>query len=224
MLFLKRYLPLVICGFTGVVFGIQYYVPHRASEDFLTFINDWMIVIFGFSMILALASLFHVHYQKIRRRQAGWGFSLIVFITIVVTVIIGIISQGETVDEKGLTSFGWIYTNMLVPLSGTMFSILAFFIASAAFRAFRARTLDAFLLLLAAIIIMFGRVPVGEYLWSKIWGEEFSLQIGHITEWIMGVLNMAARRGILLGVALGAIATSLKIIFGIERAYLGGRE
>lgn len=224
MLFLKRYLPLVICGFTGVVFGIQYYVPHKASEDLLTFINDWMIVIFGFSMILALTSLFHVHYRKIRNREAGWGFSLVVFIAIVVTVIIGIISQGETIDEKGLTSFGWIYTNMLVPLSGTMFSILAFFIASAAFRAFRARTLDAFLLLLSAIIIMFGRVPAGEYLWLKVWGHEFPLQMGHITEWIMSVLNMAARRGILLGVALGAIATSIRIIFGIERGYLGGKE
>jgi hypothetical protein len=141
-----------------------------------------------------------------------------------VTIVLGFISEGKVMRENILTSFGWIYNHMLVPLQGTMFSILAFFIASAAFRAFRARTKEAFCLLLAALIIMFGRVPLGEFIWAKLFGLKFPVQMGDITEWIMNVLNMAARRGIMLGVALGVIATSLKIIFGIERTYLGGEK
>lgn len=219
---LKKQLPLLICFLTGIVFVCQYYIPHKKSEELLTVVNDWMIIISGFAMLLALISLFHTHYIKIKRKNAGWGFSVVVFVSIVITVIVGIISQGEIINIKGVTGLGWIYNNMIVPLSGTMFSILAFFIASAAFRAFRAKTIEASLLLLSAIIVMFGRVPLGEYIWLKVFGTKFP--IGNITEWIMGILNMAARRGILLGVALGAIATSLKIIFGIERNYLGGKE
>ena len=94
-----------------------------------------------------------------------------------------------------------------------MFAILAFFIASAAYRSFRARSTEAALLLVAALIVMMGRVPLGEYLIPLT---------GDITSWILNVLNASVRRAILIGVSLGAVALSIKIIFGIERAYLGG--
>jgi len=63
------------------------------------------------------------------------------------------------------------------------------------------------------VIVMIGRVPIGAYISDAL---PASMQ------WLMTVPNLAAKRGILLGVSLGAIATSLRIIFGIERSYLGG--
>jgi len=101
----------------------------------------------------------------------------------------------------------------MVPLQGTMFSILAFFIASAAYRAFRARSREASVLLVAAVVVMMGRVPLGQFLLPWTW---------EATQWLLNVLNSAVRRAILIGVSMGAVALSLKIILGIERAYLGG--
>jgi len=116
--------------------------------------------------------------------------------------------------------FDWVFQNMFVPLDATMFSLLAFFIASAAFRAFRARSFEATALLIAGCIVMLGRVPVGELIGSP----HTDTVLGSITSWILLNPSNAAYRGIMFGVILSQVAISLRIIFGIERTYMGGGE
>jgi hypothetical protein len=213
MIFLRRQLPLLITMVTGLVFAAQYYVPHPASEQLLTSVTKWLQIIGGFALVLGITSLFQLHAAKIRRKEPGWGYSLVLYAGIVVTVLVGLWNGGKETIDGAMTAFGWIYSYTLVPLQGTMFAILAFFIASAAYRSFRARSREAAVLLVAAVIVMMGRVPLGEYM----------LPIsGDLSGWILNVLNAAVRRAILIGVSLGAIALSFKIIFGVERSYLGG--
>ena len=107
----------------------------------------------------------------------------------------------------------------MVPLNASMVALLAFYIASAAFRAFRARNLEATVLLIAACIVMFARVPIGEAFWMLIFGDG---KLGQFQNWIMNVPNVAGRRAIFIGAALGAVATGLRVILGIERSHLGG--
>ena len=208
MLFWKRSLPLAITFVTGVIFAAQYYVPHPASETLLSEASVWSQIVAGFAILLGVGSLLHTHYLKIKQKEAGWGYSVIMFLSMFLMLGAGIWSSGKTEN----TSFGWLYNYVMVALQGAMFSLLAFFVASAAYRAFRARTPEATVLLVSAILVMGGRVPLGEHLVS--W-------IGQVSDWIMSVPNTAAQRGILIGVSLGGIATSIKIICGIERSYLG---
>ena len=208
MVFWKRTLPILLTFILGVTFTLQYYIPHPASEALLSEVSVWNQIIAGFAILLGVGSLLTTHYAKISRKEAGWGYSAVMFVSMLFMLGTGIWSGGKTED----TSFGWLYDYVFVALQGTMFSLLAFFVASAAYRAFRARTPEATVLLLAAILVMWGRVPLGEYLVSGV---------GQVAQWIMSVPNTAAQRGILIGVSLGGIATSIKIICGIERSYLG---
>ena len=214
MTFLRRQLPLAITLIMGVTFALQYYIPHPVSEDAITHLSKWMQIISGFALVLGLASLFQVHTVKIRRQVPGWGYSVILYLAMLLTIFVGLfLSKGQTRVDGVQTGFGWIYDYTMVPLQATMFSILAFFIASAAYRAFRARSREAGLLLAAAVIVMMGRVPLGQFLLPWTWD---------ITQWLLNVVNSAARRAILIGVSMGAVALSVKIILGYERSYLGG--
>jgi hypothetical protein len=179
----------------------------------LTSATKWLQIIGGFALVLGVTSLFQVHAAKIRRKEAGWGYSMVLYAGMLGTMAVGWWANGKESVEGVSTAFGWVYNFMMVPLQGTMFAILAFFIASAAYRSFRARSREAAVLLIAAVIVMMGRVPLGEYL-VPISGD--------ISQWILNVLNASVRRAILIGVSLGAIALSFKIIFGVERSYLGG--
>ena len=204
---MKRTLPLIIAFGIGFAMLIQFFIPHPVSERFYNVIvQQWFITIYAFIFVFALRSFYMHHIKKITRKKAGYWFS--------VAAIAGslLMAVGGFASKRG-PFFDSLYNYMYAPLQATMFSLLAFFIASAAFRAFRARNVQATLLLVTAVIVMIGRVPIGDYLWSGMPG---------LVEWIMTVPNMAAMRGIRIGVGLGAVATAMKIILGIERSYMGG--
>jgi hypothetical protein len=98
-----------------------------------------------------------------------------------------------------------------------MFALLAFFVASASYRAFRARNKEATLLLISGFLVMLGAVPIGEIL--SIPGV---FSVAEVSDFIMNVPVMSVQSGIMIGVALGVISTSLRLILGIERSHLGG--
>lgn len=246
MQFFKRTVPLLMTFVIGIVFFLQPFSPHPRSGKLLEFFSNWVAIVASVSLVLGLGSLFLVHMGKIRKQGPGWGYSAVLLVCFFWIVIAGFWpievpdprNEGQTITKIGgdgvlESHYFWIYWNVYRPCGATMFSILGFFIASAAFRAFRARSVEASLLLLSAVLIMLFNTPWG-YSWGKYlsgscasvsWLPDFLKEenLGpNIRDWILTVPNMAAKRAILFGVVLGGLATSLRIIFGIERSYLGG--
>ena len=130
---------------------------------------------------------------------------------------------GFAVVRPGADLFSWLFKYVQTPLDATMFSLLAFFIASAAFRAFRARNLEATLMLVAACAVILGLTPPFVHAWNTLAPAMPGFPTA-LKDWILDVPNMASRRAIVLGIGLGAIAQSFRIILGLERTYLGGAD
>ena len=125
--------------------------------------------------------------------------------------------------EQG-SPFWWLYEYAFKPLTATMFAMLAFYVASAAFRAFRAKNVEATLLLGTAFIILLGRTFAGVLLTSWLPDMLSGLRIDNLTVTIMSVFNTAGNRAIMIGIALGIASTSLRVLLGVDRSYLGSAE
>lgn len=226
MTFFKRQLPVILAFIAGIIFWAQFFIPSKASKDMLeVFTTSWAIIMSGAALVLGLLSAVHYHYTKVKLKKPGFGYSIVTLSAFVIVAFVGLFpiyypGFAERTIQPG-SFFDWIFIHVFVALDATMFSLLAFFIASAAFRAFRARTPEATALLIAGCIMMIGRVPFGEWL-GKLPGTEIDLPA--IASWILNTPNAAAQRGILLGVILSQVAISLRIIFGIERTYMGGGD
>lgn len=225
---MRRELPMLVAFVAGLILILEFFVP--ALRNVAQGAQNWYLVVVAFAIVLGYVSVFRVNYLKVRFRRPDWPYALVLIISLVGMAVIGLVGlsferqDGTVVVRLGQgigagTAFDWLFNYMMFPMGGTMFALLAFFVASAAYRAFRARTLEATLLLLAAFVVMLGQVPIGTF-WVPSWWP-YWLAPDWLKDRIMETVNTAGQRAILIGAALGVVSTSLRILLGIERAYLG---
>jgi hypothetical protein len=207
----KNQVPIFITLVAGLFCLIGFFVPHPAIRTLYDDIQQWVIVIVGATYVLGVANLLRINLGQVSARARDWPFKVVLLAGMVGTTIIGFSEGTHYLDPT--SKFTWIYNTFYSSMSATMFSLLAFFIASAAFRAFRIRSFEALLLAIAAFILMIGRVPIGNAIHPVIPAA---------ADWLMEVPQNAAKRGILIGAALGVMATGIRLILGMERTY-GGR-
>lgn len=213
---MKRQIPVMLAILASLYPVFAFFVPNRGVNAFNKGLDEWMVVIASFALLLGIVSMVQVNIAKVRKRRKGWTFSAIVLVSFAIMSAFGLFGgQGEREMADGtvrLEPFTWVFQWMYAPLQSTMFSLLAFYVASAAYRAFRVKNVEASLLLVGALIIMIGRIPLGQMI---------SPVVPDVAEWVMKFPNAAAQRGVIIGAALGAAAMSIRIMVGIERPYLG---
>jgi hypothetical protein len=207
---MRREIPIAICFLAGLSFILEYFIPHQSIRPIFETFRQWAIIVMAFAYVLGISNIVRINYHVIQKQGRDWIYKIVLVSGLFFMIFVGIVTPGKIGEG---TIFYWVYINAYYPLQATMFALLAFFIASAAFRAFRVRTFQASLLAITAILVMIGRVPVGEKLWAGF--PDF-------VEWIMNVPQLAGKRAIMIGAALGAISTALKVLVGLERTYLGG--
>ena len=201
-------------------------------------VADWAMVIGSFAILLGVSNLFQIHGKVVKKRAAGWYNSLAFFIAFFSIAIVGFLKDsaaplhwfGTHAGRDVVATSGSIYmilfNGFFQSLDATMFSLIAFYIVSAAYRAFRVRSAEAGLMMGTAAIIMLGLVPVGAWLtsWLPHSGPLASLRLENMTIWLLTWPNMAVQRAIEFGLAVGAMAMSLRIWLSLERGSFFDRQ
>jgi hypothetical protein len=178
---------------------------------------DDMIVILGaFAVGLGLIGLGQMHGKRVIKRQRGWSESLVFFAAATAMTVFTLYERTHP-NESGVGHQGYtlLFSGLFQPLSSSLFSLLAAYLVSAAYRAFCVRTRESALMAVAAALIMLGQVPIGNLL-TRSFPEP--LQIPAIMAWVMAVANNGVVRAINFGIFVGAIATALRVWLSMDPA------
>ncbi|MGI6632352.1 MAG: hypothetical protein ACOX5M_04805 [Bacillota bacterium] len=203
---MKREGPIALLVVVGLLYIVSVMFASSGLEPVQKTLDDWYNVVAGFITFVGVISLTQVHGRHVVRQHGGWIYSAILLVVLYGYIIIGLAG-----GPKG-EAFNLIYNNILTPILMTIFSTLTFWIGSAAYRAFRAKTFDSAILLAAAIIVMIGRVTLG---------AAISPALPKAAGWIVSVPTLAGMRAIEMGAAIGGIVLALRMITGLERNFMG---
>jgi len=216
-------------------------LPRNAVEGFSFWLADAQDVVTQFTNIIAafliglgLFSLLRIHLRKLAKMQKDWGYSAVLLVSMVTILIFGywdwITRQGPqgaamaaSKDAWKFPQFGYdlLFDGLLQQMEAAMFSVVAFYILSAAYRAFRARSAEATILLVTALIVLVSLLGVVTYQWDDqfITAHKYSdnFKILEIASWINTNLQTPAIRGIDFGVGVGLLAMGLRIWLSLEK-------
>jgi hypothetical protein len=241
----RRALIALVTFFAGLVFAAEFFWPvNKQGENWLTPAigpaQNTLQIIAAMALALGTYGLIRLHLRNIVQQRSQWGYSVVL---IVAFVTMGFFSVWNTLAEKGVLSktvvlqrgFGLLFDNMLVPLESTMFSLIAFYIFSAAYRAFRIRSIEASILMFTAMMVMIGIVSLGNiisYSWLGLPLEQtaemeqnpfslrnigYNLALPRIAYWILQALNAPVQRAIEFGVGIAGLAMAIRLWLSLER-------
>lgn len=190
----------VACG-VGIIILADFFFTHPLLDLLGIAFREWAIILTAFAMLLGIFNVLSVHLRRIiQRDESGAGYSVVVLVSAALVGVIGFLA--------GLPSpeMTWIFENIYSPVQSALFGLLTFFLATAAYRALRARSIETLLMLVAALIVFIGQTPLLN-------------SLSDAKDWILAVPAQAGVRGILIGVALGTIATGVRLLVGLDRPY-----
>jgi hypothetical protein len=203
-----RILTVIIAITAGALILIGYLFPQLAAVQ--TLLLNYAIIFVGAAALVGVFNILFVHAEKIRRREKGNIYSAFLIVFLATTLIFGFILPPEHEVMQ------LVVKAVLLPVEASLMGILTVTLLYAAIRLLR-RRLDVmsvtFLLTAALVVIGSGTLP-------QPLGE-IPLLGTLVRPWVTQVLALGGARGILIGVALGTLATGLRVLYGIDRPYGG---
>ncbi len=204
---MKRQIPALITLATGLLLPLSTFLSIGRKLDLPGITDKWHLLIVAGTFMIGSIGLTRMHVANIIERKEGWGYSAVLVTSLWGYFIFGLI------DTATGSAYNAIYNATVIPMQSSIAALMAIYVVSAAYRAFRVRNVESGILLVAAVLVMIGQVPIGEAISSKI---------PAISTWIMHVPNSATMRGLQIGIRLATIAVAFRVIFGLESAHIGG--
>ncbi|MEJ5241691.1 MAG: hypothetical protein WHS87_10885 [Anaerolineales bacterium] len=193
----------------GLIVLLGSFLPIPLLTELRALLLRWGTILAGTAALVGFYNLLAVHWRNLRAGglQVLYSFVLILAAlgTFVFVLLLG--PQSPTVHT-------WILMGIIRPIEASLLGILAITLIYALTRLLRRRfDLLSIIFLLSAFFFLLANAPM---LWGGIpFVSDF------LAPWIQDIFVTAGTRGLLLGIALGALLTGLRILLTIDRPYGG---
>jgi hypothetical protein len=219
----RRSMLVVLCALAGLFYPVEFFIPRN---NFLTPARiqsaTFFTILGAFAVGVAMVNLFIIHGKNIQKLKNGWYNSAALFFGLLAMTLFGIWHEYATPEQIPVHwGYDLCFYGLLVPLKATMFSLLAFYIVTAAYRAFKLKSGEATIMMVVALVVMAGQVPLGTELTNKLpdvsrsWVGFFRLE--NLNTWLQSWPGMAVARAIVFGAGIGSLAISLRLWLSLER-------
>ena len=207
---MKKILPItnaIIAIASGILVILGYFFPGMFG-GIQSVLIGWAIILAAFALLLGIFNLAMVHWKKVGNKEPGRVYSIVLLVSLFLTIII-VTSSGPA----GSWSL-WVFNTFQVPVEVSLLAVLAVVLVFAGARLLSRRPKwNTILFLATVLLVLLGSVPL------FFFGEITPLIA--VRNWLAQVPAVAGARGLLLGVALGTVATGLRILIGVDRPYGG---
>lgn len=198
-------LSVLIVIVSGVIVLIGYFIKFPFLMTIRSLFLEWALILAAIALFVGVINLVKVHWKKVRLHEKGWLNSLVLLLTLFVVVVIGGYF-GPTTNASL-----WIFNNIQIPIETSLMALLSVVLAYILARLLgRRKSFFNIVFLGTVLFVLLGTVTISGF---TIPG------LAVIKDWIVQVPSVAGARGIILGVALGTIATGVRILTGYERPY-----
>lgn len=208
MAVLKRILPTAIAIGVGILVLSAVFTSYPSLEAVGTYLVDTAVIVASFALFLGVVNVLRVHSRKIRENPAQGLYSFVLIAAMLVVLAVGLPSLSGQPSGPTQPVVQWIFENIQAPIQASLSALLVFLVVTAAYRLLMVRNVESAVMLAVVLLVLLGQVSLG-----------LVPYLPEIRDWILDVPTLAGMRGILLGVALGALLTGIRLLLGVERPY-----
>ena len=203
--FIRTDLPLILIFIFGILVIIEFFFPHPVLSAIKAELGTWTVIIANVSIFLGLYYMTYGQYRTLQREgrtMRAWFFFITPFIALCL-FLIGAAFPGYTSSPQ----YQWLYMNIYRAQVAMYVSLPLFYCYSAAYRAFRIRSVEALALMLGGVLYTLRQIPLFTFLYPPL---------HDIGEWVLLVPNVAGGRGAVICVGLAALVVGLRTLAGRE--------
>lgn len=193
----------------GVLVLAGYFLDSMAARTVRLLLMRWAAILAAGALLLGLINLiWSVHLKKVVDQDKGWLYSSIVVVFFLVTFILGMVFGPQ------YRIVNLLFEYVQIPVEASLVALLSVALVLSGINMVLNRRRSGYLFVGSAALVLLGSTA-----WVVSSDSQLAVVLGYLRVWLTQIWAAAGARGILIGVALGAVATGLRVLLAADRPY-----